>query len=144
MNKHFKHTKYSENGLAHGRGYIYSLQYHLVFCTKYRNPVLKDGVDATCKELLNEAAGECGCSITSMEVMPDHVHLLLSVSPQVYIPTMVKIIKGNTARRLFIKCPQIKTSLFGGHLWNPTYCIVTVSDRTEEQIKTYIEQQKTK
>lgn len=144
MIKQTTHKSLSENGLTHGRGYIYSLQYHLVWCTKYRNPVLTNGIDDTCKQLLLEAADECNCTIESMEVMPDHVHVLISASPQTFIPTMVKIMKGNTARRLFIRKPELKKNLCGGHLWNPTYCIVTVSDRTEEQIKSYIEQQKTK
>ncbi|HRM43810.1 MAG TPA: transposase, partial [Fusicatenibacter saccharivorans] len=42
----------NKNGLSYGRGYVYSLQYHLVWCTKYRKKVLKDGIDVECKEML--------------------------------------------------------------------------------------------
>lgn len=79
-----------------------------------------------------------------MEVMPDHVHLLLDCRPQFYIPDMVKIMKGNTARWLFMEFPELKKSLWGGHLWNPSYCAVTVSDRSFEQVKQYIADQKKK
>ena len=74
-----------ENSLSYGRGYVYSLQYHLVWCTKYRKKVLANDVDQ-----------------------------------------------------------ELKRELWGGHLWNPSYCAVTVSDRSREQIMAYIEGQKEK
>jgi putative transposase len=52
--------------------------------------------------------------------------------------------EGNTARWLFLKRPELKRSLRGGHLWNPSYCAVTVSDRSREQVTHYIESQKEK
>ena len=136
--------KIKENQLTYGRGYVYSLQYHIVWCTKYRRPVLKDGVDTDCKTLLQELAREYRFRITAMEVMPDHIHLLIDASPQFCIPDMIKIMKGGIARKLFQFHPEIKKKLWGGHLWNPSYCVVTVSDRSREQIIHYIESQKEK
>ena len=114
------------NDLTYGRGYVYSLQYHLVWCTKYRKKVLRD----------------YKFCITAMEVMPDHIHLLVDCRPQFYIPDMIKIMKGNLARWLFIRHPDLKKELWGGHLWNPSYCAVTVSDRSREQVEQYIRTQK--
>ena len=79
-----------------------------------------------------------------MEVMPDHIHLLVNCKPQFFISDMIKIMKGNLARQLFLSHPELKKELGGGHLWNPSYCAVTVSDRSCEQILTYIEGQKEK
>jgi putative transposase len=79
-----------------------------------------------------------------MEVMPDHIHLLIDASPQFCIPDMIKIMKGGIARKLFRLHPEMKQKLWGGHLWNPSYCVVTVSDRSREQIIHYIESQKEK
>ena len=70
-----------------------------------------------------------------MEVMPDHVHVLIDAKPQFYISDMVKIMKGTLARRLFLLHPEMKEKLWGGHLWNPSYCVVTVSDRSREQVE---------
>ena len=103
MDKHSDFTV--QNELTYGRGYVYSLQYHLVWCTKYRKKVLRDGIDTECREMLEEMAGEYKFTITAMEVMPDHIHLLLDCRPQFYIPDMIKIMKGNLARRLFIRHP---------------------------------------
>jgi putative transposase len=79
-----------------------------------------------------------------MEVMPDHIHLLLDCKPQFFISDMIKIMKGNLARQLFLSHPKLKQELWGGHLWNPSYCAVTVSDRSRDQVIAYIEGQKEK
>ncbi len=95
-----------------------------------------------CREMLTALAEEYKFCITAMEVMPDHIHLLVDCRPQFYIPDMIKIMKGNLARWLFIRHPDLKKVLWGGHLWNPSYCAVTVSDRSREQVEQYIRTQK--
>ena len=137
-------TIYTTNisNLTYGRGYVYSLQYHIVWCTKYRKKVLLDGIDNEIKDYLNDLAKEYSFSIMAMEVMPDHIHILVDCKPQFFPSDMIKILKGNTARWLFMKHPELKKQLWGGHLWNPSYCIVTVSDRSYDQVKQYIDSQK--
>jgi putative transposase len=140
MDKYVYNKNYSK--LTYGRGYVYSLQYHIVWCTKYRKKVLFNGIDDDIKGYLNELAKEYSFSILAMEVMPDHIHILVDCKPQFFPSDMIKILKGNTARWLFMKHPELKKQLWGGHLWNPSYCIVTVSDRSFEQVKHYIDSQK--
>ena len=83
--------KYKSN-----RNIVFSCSYHVVFCPKYRRPVLVDGVDERFKEIAWEVAGELGFEIAEMEVMPDHVHLLLSIDPQLSIHRAIKRIKGRS------------------------------------------------
>ena len=128
--------------LTYGRGYVYSLQYHIVWCVKYRRSVLVGEVEDDLKACLYEIAAEYGFRIVALETMPDHVHMLVDCRPQFFPSDMIKIIKGNTARRLFIQHPELKAKLWGGHLRNPSYCIVTVSDRSFEMVRHYIESQK--
>lgn len=130
--------------LTHGRGYVYSLQYHLVWCTKYRKRVLAGDIEVEFKRQLQLVMNELHGTIMEMEVMPDHVHLLVNCSPQFFIPDAIKRLKGQTAKKLFELFPDIKRSLWGGHLWNPSYCAVSVSDRSIEQVKQYIREQKPK
>ena len=130
--------------VTHGRGYVYSLQYHIVWVTKYRKPVLVNGIDTRVKELMKGMSYEYGFRILAMEIMPDHIHLLLDCRPQFFISDMIKIFKGNIARRLFIEFPDLKNDLWGGHLWNPSYFVVTVSERSREQVEAYIASQKEK
>ena len=68
--------------------------------------------------------------------------MLVDCRPQFFIPDMIKIMKGNLARQMFLAHPELKQELWGGHLWNPSYCAVTVSDRSREQVLAYIESQK--
>lgn len=133
-----------QSDLSYGRGYVYSLQYHIVWCTKHRRCVLAGEVEDACRKILCGLAEEYRFRILAMEIMPDHVHLLIDAKPQLYIPDIVKILKGTTARRLFMDHPVLKEKLRGGHLWNPSYCVVTVSDRSRDQVMRYIESQKEK
>ena len=92
--------------------------------------------------MLQDLAEEYRFQILAMEVMPDHIHMLVDCRPQFYISDMIKIMKGNLARQMFLLHPVLKKELWGGHLWNPSYCAVTVSDRSCEQVSAYIEGQK--
>jgi len=125
-----------------GRGYVYSLQYHIVFCTKYRRKVIINKIETRIKEMVIEIALTNNFSIITQEVMPDHIHLLIDCTPQHYIPDIMKALKGNTARFLFKEFPSLKSKLWGGHLWNPSYFISSVSDTTREVIENYINTQK--
>ena len=130
------------NNLTYGRGYVYSLQYHIVWCTKYRKQILIPPYDQYCKDMLQKMADEYNFKIIALEIMPDHIHMLVDCKPQFCISDMVKILKGNTARWLFMKYPELKKQLYGGHLWNSSYCVVTVSERSLSHVKDYINNQK--
>jgi putative transposase len=127
-----------------GRGYVYGIQYHLVWCVKYRKNILVGDIELRLKELLNEQAQNHQFEIVELETDLDHIHMLVECSPQHAIPNIMKALKGNSARFLFKEFPQLKEKLWGGHLWNPSYFVCTVSDRTEEQIKKYIQEQQMK
>lgn len=127
-----------------GRGYVYGIQYHLVWCVKYRKDILFGDIDLRLKEILNEQAKNHQFEIIELETDLDHIHMLIECSPQHTIPNIMKALKGNSARFLFKEFPQLKEKLWGGHLWNPSYFVCTVSDRTEEQIRTYIQEQQMK
>ncbi len=128
--------------IHYGRGYVYSIQYHLVWCVKYRHDVLIGQVDTDVKTLLKQIALDNDVTILEMESDKDHIHLLIDCKPQHYIPSVVKAFKGVSARFLFKKHPELKSRLWRGHLWNPSYFVATVSENTEEQIRKYIQNQK--
>lgn len=127
-----------------GRGYVYYIKYHIVWVTKYRHKVLSGKVEVFLKDILYKIAEDNGFIIETMETDLDHIHLLVNCSPQHYIPSIMKALKGSSARALFKEMPELKQKLWGGHLWNPSYFVATVSEHTEAQIKDYIKGQKTK
>lgn len=128
--------------IVHGRGYVYGLQYHIVFCVKYRNPILVGEVETRLRNIFFMIAEDNNFTIEEMNMDKDHVHLLVSCSPQNYIPSMMKALKGVSAYKLFRQMPELKEQLYKGHLWNPSYFVATVSENTATQIKEYIQTQK--
>lgn len=129
----------------HGRGYVYSIQYHLVWCVKYRRKILTIEIEKDLIEILNKIARDNNFEILECGGDLDHIHLLINCSPQHYIPDMIKALKGVSARLLMKKYREyINEMLWGGHLWNPSYFIATVSENTEKQIREYIHNQKEK
>ena len=131
----------NETGVTHGRGYVYLLQYHIVWVTKYRKPILTEDIAGDTKHHLLTTMSELQMDCLAMEVMPDHIHLLVSCKPQLRLSDAIKVLKGNTARWLFMGHPELKKSLWGGHLWNPSYFVVTVSERSTAQVEAYIQSQ---
>ena len=89
----------NKNQLSYGRGYVYSLQYHLVWCTKYRKKVLKDGIDLECKKMLRDLAEEYRFQILAMEVMPDHIHMFVDCRPQSVTGAVSRYLPISKARR---------------------------------------------
>ena len=119
---------------------VYSCRYHVVFCPKYRRSVLVDGVDERLKEIALEVADEMGFDIIEMEVMPDHVHMLLEAGPQLGIHRAVKRIKGRTSHDLRAEFPWLKTRI--PTLWTNSYFVSTVGGAPLAIVRQYIENQK--
>ena len=120
---------------------VYSCKYHVVWCPKYRHSVLINGVDVRLKELIKETCDLLNVEIIEMEIMPDHVHLLLEVDPQFGIHKAVKTIKGKTSRILRQEFHWLTTKL--PTLWTNSYFCSTVGGAPLGIVKQYIESQKT-
>lgn len=119
---------------------VYSCRYHVVFCPKYRRAVLVDGVDVRFKEIAAQVASELSFGVVEMEVMPDHVHLLLDVDPQLGVHRAVKRIKGRTSHDLRSEFPWLKSRI--PSLWTNSYFVSTVGGAPLAAVKRYIEAQK--
>lgn len=119
---------------------VYSCQYHVIFCPKYRRKVLTNAVAQRMKELVLEKQDEYGYTVIEMEVMPDHVHLLLDVDPRIGINRIVGKIKGYTSHELRSGFPWLKKRL--PTLWTRSKFISTVGAVTLDVVQAYIEDQK--
>ena len=119
---------------------VYSCKYHVVWCPKYRRKVITGKIEMRLKELIEETASAIGAEIIEMEIMPDHVHLLIEVDPQYGINKAVRHIKGVTSHTLRLEFPSLKSRL--PSLWTNSYFVSTVGGAPLEKIKEYIENQK--
>ena len=119
---------------------VFSCQYHVIFCPKYRRKVLNEPIAVRMKELVRAKQAEYGYTIIEMEVMPDHVHLLLDADPREGILGIVAKIKGYTSHELRNEFPWLKKRL--PTLWTRSKFISTVGAVTLDVVKQYIEDQK--
>ena len=119
---------------------VYSCKYHVIWCPKYRRQVLTGAVAARLKDLINQVASERQSEVIELEIMPDHVHLLIEVDPQYGIHRLVKQLKGYSSRMLRKEFSTIKSRL--PTLWTNSYFVATVGGAPLSIIKQYIEEQK--
>jgi len=119
----------------------YRCYYHVVWCPKYRKPILKEGVDTRLKEIIQEVCQERSAEIEGLEILPDHVHLLVSIDPQYGIHRLVKQIKGRSSKILRQEFSQARTRV--PTLWTNSYFVATAGGAPLQIIKQYVENQKT-
>ena len=119
---------------------VYFCKYHVVWCPKYRRRVLTSEVEERLKAILHEVAEERQAEIIELEVMPDHVHLLVEVDPQFGIHRLVRLMKGRSSHHLRQEFPWLKKRL--PTLWTNSYFVSTVGGAPLAVIKQYIENQK--
>ena len=100
--ENIKHKEYHSSSHL-----LYSCQYHVIFCPKYRSDVLKDGVDERIKELFPKIAKKYNFEILEMEVMPDHIHLLIDCNPRFGIVNCVKRLKAESTAPLRNEFPTL-------------------------------------
>jgi len=125
---------------AKNTGAVFSLKFHLVWCPKYRRPVLTSPVDERLKALFGEVADEHGMTIHATEVMPDHVHLFVEADPTLCVAEIVNRFKGRTSRLLRQEFPFLRSRL--PSLWSRSYFAASVGAVSEATIRRYIEAQK--
>jgi len=123
---------------------VYNVGYHLVWSVKYRRKVLVGSVEMLLIKLLHDISDDKGFVLKEVEVMPDHVHVFVSAKPKISPSYIYKMLKGISSRKLFLRHPELKNSLWGDKLWNPSTYVETIGHISEEAVRRYIEDQKRK
>ena len=121
-------------------GCTHSLQYHLVWCPKFRRGVLTGDIAQALDELLHTKASELGVRIFSLAIRADHVHLFVSGTPTLAVNQLVRHFKGFTAHELRKRFPELKSRL--PSLWSRSYFAGSIGQASDEAVRRYIEAQK--
>ncbi|MEV0806462.1 IS200/IS605 family transposase [Micromonospora sp. NPDC050200] len=119
---------------------VYRCTYHVVWCPKYRRPVITGEIDTRLKQIIREVCAERDAPLAELDTTPDHVHLLVTCDPQFGIHRLVKLIKGRSSRLLRAEFPTLRSRL--PTLWTNSYFVATVGDATPEAVKRYVENQR--
>ena len=118
------------------------LKYHLVWIPKYRKRVLRGKLCTRLKDLLHEACEINGWVIEELQIMTDHIHMLVQLKPSKSVSKVVQILKGGTSRVIREEFPELKEFLWGDSLWADGYFAETVGIAQEDMIKRYIQEQR--
>lgn len=130
-------SQYAKNSSA-----VFSLKYHLVWCPKYRRPVLEGAIEKRLREVLEGVRAEHAWTIHALEVMPDHVHLFIESDPIYSVAEIVNRLKGASSRILRSEFPALRSRL--PTLWSRSYYAGTVGAVSDAVVRRYIESQKGK
>lgn len=119
---------------------VHLCRYHVIWCPKYRRPVLKPPMDKELKSILLSVAKDTRSKIIEIQIMPDHVHALIECDPQFGIHRVVKRMKGRSSHDLRKRHSWLRSRL--PTLWTNSYFVSTVGSVSLETVKKYIEDQR--
>ena len=120
---------------------VYDIKYHLVWITKYRKPVMRGEIGKRLRELIRQTCATLDVQIEKGHIAPDHVHLLVSVPPNVSVSELMQRVKGRSSRLMLTEYTELKKQFWGQHLWARGYFAASTGNVTDEIIKQYIESQ---
>ena len=131
--------KYAFDKSAHA---VYTLNYHLIQCVKYRRQVLIDErIVNNLKERTRKIAELYGIQIINQECDKDHTHILFAATPQTELVKFINNLKGATSKAIQHQYPEVKKMLWKGVFWSPSYCLITTGQTTLSQLKKYVDGQ---
>ncbi len=119
---------------------VWVCKYHVVFIPKYRRKVLYGELRRHLGEVLRGLARQRECEIEEGHLMPDHVHMLISIPPKYSVAQVIGYIKGKSAIHVARTYFDRKRNFVGHHFWARGYFVSTVG-RDEEAIRDYIRKQ---
>ncbi len=115
------------------------INFHLVWIPKRRKKVLVGEVEKRLREIIWETCQENDWQVIVLEIMPDHVHLVVNVPPVISAHQIVKAIKAKSSRLLRQQFPHLRKL---PSLWTHSYLASTAGNVSTDTIRHYIEEQK--
>ena len=120
---------------------VYDIKYHIVWITKYRKAVLRGEIGVRLRELIRQTCEAQEVYIEKGHIAVDHVHLLLSVPPNIAVSDLVQWLKGRSSRKMLDEFGELRRQFWGQHLWARGYFVASSGNVTDEVIAQYIEMQ---
>ncbi len=125
----------------HGSHTVFQIHLHLVWVTKYRKPILTGEVGLRVRELIRQICRDEEIEIMKGSVSRDHVHLMVSIPPQVTISRLVQRMKGKSSHTMLNEFAHLRKTFWGRHIWARGYFCCSSGNVTDDVIKEYIANQ---
>lgn len=123
---------------CHGNHAVYAINYHFVWCPKYRHAML-DRIESSLEQSIRNVAERCGYDILSLHIAPNHVHLFLSAHPKHAPSKIVRTIKSITAREMWEQHERLLEQMFwGGGFWERSFYVGTAGEMSSRTVERYI------
>lgn len=138
-------TKEKIQDAVYTHRFVYNFHYHLILVTKYRHQTFatKKKLADEIKDILRMVAKDNDIVMEKLEVILDHVHVLISFPPSKALTSTIKALKGRSAFIFLKRHPEIRQSQYwGGHLWSPSYYMSTLGNMSKDVVENYINNQK--
>jgi len=120
---------------------VYDIKYHIVWSTKYRKPVLSGKLGKRVRDLIREICDANNVQILRGHVSKDHIHVFVSVPPQLSASHLTQLMKGKTARKILQEFPELQKRFWGKHFWSRGYFVASSGAITDEMVMHYLEHQ---
>ncbi len=120
---------------------VFDLKYHLIWTTKYRKPILVGRLGHRVRDLIREICASHSIQIIKGHISKDHVHIFLSMPPQISVSKIAQYLKGKTSRKILQENPKLNKIFWGQHFWARGYFCSTSGSITDETIMNYIANQ---
>ena len=129
-----------ENNYKHTKTTVSLINYHFVFCPRYRRKIfLISNVEERFKELIKIKCKELNINIIAIECDKDHVHIFLNCLPTMSPSDIMKSLKGYTSKILRNEFNELSKM---PSLWTKSFFISTAGNVCSETIKQYVKNQK--
>lgn len=125
----------------HGAHTVFEIHLHVVWTTKYRRAALTGEVATRVRDLIREICGQHEVTIMKGHVAKDHVHLFVSIPPQVTISRLIQWLKGKSSYKMLGEFPHLQKQFWGRHMWARGYFCCSSGNVTDEVIAEYIANQ---
>ena len=123
----------------HGTHSVFRLHVHLVWCTKYRKEVLLRDIGHRMRDLARQVCTDMGVEVISGVVSKEHVHMLVSMPPQISVSRLVQRVKGKTSYKLQREFAAVRKQYWGQRMWARGYFACTTGNVSDEMIASYIQ-----
>lgn len=117
----------------------YSIEIHLVWCTKYRKGILRGDIGYRFREIAREVCNDMKVEIIRGVVSKDHVHMLVSIPPQVAVSKVVQRVKGKSSYKMQREFKSLHKEYWGQRMWGRGYFACSAGNVSSEMIARYIE-----
>ena len=132
-------------GYKTGAHFVFKMQVHLVFVTKYRRKVISTRVWEVMLATFRDVCARFGCELVEAGWEPHHAHLLVAYPPKVTLSELVQYLKGLSSRRVRDRqFPEVRSKLWGRAFWSPSYCAVSCGGAPLATVKAYVQAQRGK